>query len=313
MSRTPATARQDAEGRRVYTWTGRGVVEEFYSVTTIIGLGIPKYGLPLWYGKLVAELAYDDVAKHGKRALRRWAKDGAELVKAARANGAKLERIDETPRGLSLRHLKAEPERVRDEAGERGSAVHEAAEDLVLDFAREASRLILEGKPLPEWPPRIKPYMDSFVMWLRAFRPRFLATEASGFHRGQVYAGTGDAFAEVWLGGRWVTLCIDYKSGKKAYPEVALQCAANARAEFIGGADKVTEHPVPAVEGTAVLHLSPRGYDFRRLRYDEAIYRQFLYARENFRWVIELSKTAIGDPIPQDLEDALAASLEGVA
>jgi hypothetical protein len=310
---TPTQAALDAEGRRFYTWTGRGHEERFYSVTTIIGLGIPKYGLPLWYGKLVAELAYADVEKHGKRALRRWAKDGATLVKAARAGGAKLERIDETPRGLALRHLKAEPERVRDAAGDRGTAVHEAAEDLVLANVREAARLILAGKELPEWPVAIKPWMDSFVAWLRAYRPRFLATEASGYHRGQAYAGTPDAFVEVWYQGRWVPLCVDYKSGKRAYPEVALQCAANARAEFIGGADQVTEHPVPVVEGTAVLHLGPKGYDFRRLRYDDVIYNQFLYAREVFRWVIEVSKTAIGEPIPQDLEDALAASLEGVA
>lgn len=310
---TPLNARQDAEGRRFYTWTGRGTVEEFYSVTTIIGLGVPKYGLPQWYGKLVAELAYSDVERHGKRALRRWAKDGKALVLAARANGAKLERIDETPRGLALRHMKAEPERVRDAAGERGSAVHAAAEDLVLAHAREAARLVLAGQPLPDWPADIRPYMDSFVGWLRDFRPRFLATEATGYNRSEAYAGTADTFAEVLTDGRWVPLVIDYKSGTRIYPEVALQCAANARAEFIGGADNRTEHPVPAVEGTAVLHLTPRGYKFKRLRYDDQVYRTFLYAREVFRWVIETSKTGIGEPIAQDIEDALAASLEGVA
>lgn len=311
--RSPVGARLDQSGNRIYTWTGRGHVEEFYSVTTIIGRGIPKYLVP-WAAKLVAELAYGDVEAHGRKALRRWADEGRILIDAQREAGAKLTRADETPRGLSLRYLKHEPERVRDEAGDRGSTIHEAAEDLVLLHAREASRLVLEGKEMPRWPDNIRPYMEAgFVPWLRAYRPRFLSTEATVYNRKEAYAGTADTFVEVFVGGAWWRACVDYKSGRRIYPEVAVQTAMYAHGEFIGGADRITEFPVPPVDGTAVLHLTPRGFSFKRLRYDDAIYRTGLYAREIFRFAVDLANSAIGPEIQPDVLDALGASLEAIA
>lgn len=306
--------RQDSEGRRLYTWTGRGTIEEFYSVTTILGQGIPKYLVP-WASKIVAELAYADVEKHGKRALGRWAKSGVEAVLAARAAGAKLESVDMADkRDLALRYLKGEPERVRDAAADRGKAVHAQSEELILKHtAADAARWFAKGQPMPEWPTDIAGPMDAFVQFLDDYRPRYLATEATVYHRAQAYAGTADAFLEVKVNGAWLRLCVDYKSGNRIYPEVAIQCAAYARGEFLGGPDGMTEYPVPEVDGTAVLHLRPKGYTFRRLRYDEPVFRSFLYAREIFRWAIDISKTALGDKLQPDLEDALAASLEGVA
>lgn len=312
VRRQPLGARLDEHGHRLYTWTGRGYVEEFYSVTTILGVAIPKYLVP-WAAKLVAELAYADVEQHGKDALARWAEDGRAMLDAQRASGRPIKGADETPRGLALRWIKAEPERVRDAAGDRGTRIHEAAEDLVLAHAREATRLILEGQPLPVWPDVIRPYMENaFVPWLRAYRPRFIATEATVYSRTHAYAGTGDTFLEIPVSGHWRRLCVDYKSGRRAYPDVAIQTAAYARGEFLGGPDRVTEFPVPEVDGTAVLHLTPRGYEFRELRYDDLVFRTFLYAREIFRWAIEVSKTALGGLIVPDLDDALAQSIERI-
>lgn len=314
-----ASRRLDDEGRRLYTWTGRGQVEQFYSVTTILGQGIPKYLVP-WASKIVAELAYSEVMAHGPNSrasaiTRRWARQGKALVIAAREGGAKLDKVNlDDGRDMAHRYLKGEPERVRDAAADRGSRVHEAGEDLVLKLAaHDAARLYAKGRPMPDWPLDIEGYMASFVAFLDAYRPRYLATEATVYHRGQAYAGTADAFLEVPIDGHWTPLCVDYKSGNRIYPETAVQCAAYARGEFLGGADGVTEHPVPPVEGTAVLHLRTKGFTFRRLRYDEQVFRTFLYAREIFRWAIDISKTALGDPILPDAEDALAASLEGVA
>lgn len=323
IRRTPPGARLDQHGNRLYTWAGTGQVEEFYSVTTAIHGGIPKYLVP-WAAKLVAELAYHDVLTLGTDALEQWAREGRALVDAQRAAGAKLASIDESPEGLALRYLKGEPDRVRDAAGDRGSAIHEAAEDLVLAHAREASRLVLEGRPLPTWPEEIRPHMEyGFVPWLRAYRPRFLSAEATVYNRTHAYAGTSDAFCEIWGHGRWWAVCVDYKSGKRAYPEVGVQTEAYRRGEFVGGADGVTEFPVPDTDATALLHLTPKGFDFRwlgpdpreveaRERYADAMFRTFLYSREIFRFAIELSKSVIGERIPQDLEESLAASLEQV-
>ena len=305
--RTPLASALDESGNRVYTWTGRGRIEQFYSVTTLLQLGLPKYLVP-WASKLIAEATYADVEQHGKKALKVWAREGRAYLDECRANGMKLERADETPKGLALRWLKGEPDRVRDKAAARGSAVHEAAEDTVLERVREAERLYIAGE-MPVFDAGIDPYMQSFIRWLNDFRPRFVATEATVYNRSQWYAGTLDAIVEVLVDGEWIRLVVDYKSGRNIYPEVALQCAAYARGEFIGGADGVTEFPVPAVDGTAVLHLTPKGYRFRRLRYDDQVYRTFLYTREVARWALNGSKTAIGDPIPQDLSDALEASV----
>ena len=313
--RQPATARLDELGNRLYTWSGRGPIEEFYSVTTMIGAGVPKFLVP-WASKLVAELAYDDVAKHGTDVLDHWAARGAEYVTQLREQGMKLERIDESPRGLALRYLKGEPDRVRDKAADRGSAVHESAETFVLDRVREGVRFYADTEGLPEFEPDIAPHMNGLVNWLNDHRPRIIATEATVYNRTQAYAGTGDLWAWFFIEGRWVLLCVDYKSGRAIYPDVALQTAAYARGEFIGGADLVTEHPVPVAEGTAVLHLSPkapRGYVFRRLRYDDAVYNAFLYVREVFRWAIDLSRSALGDEIAPDLADQLTASVQGAA
>jgi hypothetical protein len=312
---TPIGARLDATGNRIYTWHGRGYPEEFYSVTTIIGLGVPKYLAP-WAAKLVAELAYGDVLAKGPHSrasaiVKRWAKEGAAYVTAQREAGMKLDKVKLTDsQDMALRYLKGQPDRVRDAAGERGTRVHEASEEFVLDRAREGARMYQVTGELPPWTPDIASHMDSFVRFINDFRPRYISTEATVFSRADQYAGTCDAFMEVRVDGRWFSLAVDYKSGRGIYPEVALQCSAYRHGEFVGGADQVTEHPVPVTDGTAVLHLTPKGYKFRLLRDDDATYRTFLYAREIFRWAIDLSKTALGDTIQPDLEDALAASLE---
>lgn len=319
--RPPALARLDDEGRRLYAWNGRGYLEEFYSVTTIIGAA-PKYLVP-WASKLVAELAYNDVAemlngrRRGARAIRLWAKRGREYVELVKASGG-LKSIDPaklSERDLALRWLKGEPERVRDAAADRGKAVHAAAEDVVLENVREGFRLMFsEPDRMPEWPEQIRPWMvNGFAPWVRHYRPRVLSTEATVYNRSQVYAGTSDIFVEVLVDGEWQVLCVDYKSGRATYPEVALQTCAYARGEFIGGPDRVTEYPLPPVSGTAVLHITDHGYSFDRLRYDDVIFASFLYVRETFRWAIETSKSAFLGPIAPDLEDSLVASIEAIA
>jgi hypothetical protein len=315
---SPAQARLDGQGNRIYTWTGTGVVEEFYSVTTIIDGGIPKYLVP-WASKIVAELAYGDVLARGPHSrssaiVRRWAAEGRSYVTAQRAAGMKLEKVKLTDsRDMALRYLKGEPERVRDAAGDRGSKVHEAAEELVLAHARENVRLFIAGEKLPVYEANIDPHMAAFVRWLNAYRPVYLATEATVYSRSGVYAGTADAFLSLPIEGVETALCLDYKSGNRIYPEVAVQTSAYAHGEFIGGADGVTEFPVPKVDGTAALHITPKGCVLRRLRFDDTVYRTFEYAREIFRWAIDLSKTAIGDVIASDAEDSLIASIEAVA
>lgn len=314
--RSPVLAAMADDGGRFYEWDG----ERYWSVTTILGRGVPKH-LQAHYAKLAAELAYAGVVAHPygrpRAIVRRWAQAGRAWVEERQARGElksiKLAKLTEEE--LALRWLKGAAERHRDAAAARGSAVHAEAEDLVLANAREAGRLILAGVPLPEYDLEIAGHMASFVRFVDDWEPEFLAAEATVFHRTQAYAGTIDAFvtidrtrllpfAETFarLGialpdTERVTAAVDYKSGRDVYPEVAMQLSAYARGEFIGAPDGVTQLSVPQADIGIVLHLTPDGYRPRPVRIDDSVYLAFLYAREVFRWAAETSREVLGDPL----------------
>ena len=303
---SPALAHLDDAGDRFYIWKD----ESFWSVTTLIGGGVPKYGLAPWYAKMVAEGVYADLEARGPQArshaaLRRWSRAGREELVSRQALGelktvkaAKL-----SSRDLALRYLKGEPDRVRDAAASLGSAVHDSAEQLVLSLARETGEAWSQGGDLPEWPEELAPHMRSFVGFLEEWHPQYLATEASVFNRAQGYAGTLDAILVVNLPGvgRWALL-VDYKSGKAIYPEVALQLAAYRRGEFVGLPDGTTEVELPPVDECAVLHVTPKGCTLRPVRTDQAVFDAFLHACQVYRWTKELSRTVLRDPyLPEEV------------
>ncbi|MCI0582604.1 MAG: hypothetical protein L0227_06860 [Chloroflexi bacterium] len=303
----PILARQDDAGDRLYPWGSPP--EGFYSVTTIIAGGVPKYLVP-WAAKSVADLVFAELASRapnsrGRSALRHWARVALADVAARQAEGGltslNLEKM--TERELATRYLKGEPERIRDKAATLGIDVHDAAEQRVLDLIARTGQAYADREPAPEWPPELEGHMASFGAFLNDFQPEYLATEATVFNRAQAYAGTLDAIMRLQIGGRWLQVLVDYKSGRDVYPEVALQLAAYSRAEFIGGADGVTEHPVPVIDAGLVLHVTPTRYRPRLVRIDEPMFRAFLHAREVFRWRKALAKTAflqdLTPPVPE--------------
>jgi len=53
-----------------------------------------------------------------------------------------------------------------------------------------------------------------------------------------------------------------------------------------------------------VLHLTPKGYQFRLVRIDEPIFAAFQYAREVYRFVNETGKTVLlQDLTPEHKEE----------
>lgn len=310
---SPVLARNDAAGDRLYLW-GRPP-EGFYSVTTVLNGGVPKYLVP-WASKAVAELVLAELearSRHSRAAsaIRSWTKAGRAEVARRQADGEltsiKLDKL--TPRELAARYLKGEPERIRDRAAEIGIDVHNAAEQRVLALMAATGRAYAAGDAAPAWPPDLTGHGESFVGFLEAYRPEYLATEATVFNRAQGYAGTLDAIVRLQVGGRWLQIVLDYKSGRDIYPEVALQLAAYSRAEFVGGADGVTEFPLPMIDAGAVLHVRANGKPAvpRLVRIDEPVYRSFLHAREVFRWRKELAKTALLQDLPAPQLEAMPA------
>ena len=331
----PALARTSESGQRIYTWdfpwpdfVPGPVRREFYSVTTLLDGGLPKW-LMAHYAKKTADLVYEDMLAHGRRQartlLREWAVKGREWIAELQEAGdltsiTRAAAMDDEDAGL--RWLKGAAPRHRDYAGDRGSAVHAEAEDLILrliaDLVRDgdtdgSGRLWIPPEKVPVYEDWIAPRMANFVRWVNDFRPRYLYTEASVFsHHG--YAGTSDAGIEVLVDGTWYSVCLDYKSGDKGvYPEVALQTEAYRRADWIGLPDG-TATPLPAMDRCAVLHINDKGYAFRWLNIvdgrdlsDEA-FAVFLNVCEVARFRLPspahpkgLSARLIGDKILPDL------------
>lgn len=313
----PALARDDGDGDRFYTFGDPP--ERFYSVTTVINGGVPKYLGP-WYAKLAAELAYEDVASRGPHArahalLRRWTKAGRAdfLARQERGELKTVKLAKESDRDLAMRWLKGAAERSRDEAAAKGIEVHEKAEDLALTHAREDVRLTLEGKDVAPWPEALTGYQRSFHRWIEDWHPVVLATEATVINRTQAYAGTldtivalrkGDIVDAVMRGGgaqlpllpfgsddTFVNVCTDFKSGNRIYAEVSLQLAALARGEFVAHPLGRIELPMPRIDLGAVLHLTPTGYDFKLVRIDQAMFDAFAFAREVYRFRKETAGT----------------------
>lgn len=277
---SPKNATTGRSGKRFYSWRS----ENYWSVTTIIGGGVPKPALLPWGIKMVAEGAVtsrDVVAAMLRK---------CETPEAC-AKGDFCGRCTET-----IRWLKGLPYAKRDAAADLGTEVHVAAEAHSL------------GKPMPPWSPLVKPYMASFERFLADFQPVFTATEASVYNRTQRYAGTLDAIATLTLPmqEKPVTALLDVKTGKGVYSEVGLQLAAYRHAEFIGLPDG-SEADMPDVDGGLCLHLTPDGYRLIEVRCDDEVFRAFLYAREVFRWLEETSKSVLGlayGPAAPEPEDA---------
>jgi hypothetical protein len=305
---SPLNARLDENGHRYYIWTARGIVERFWSVTVLIDSGVPKYLVP-WASKIIAELVIAAMSVNPRRwcrsIVREWAIAGREQFDQIQADGglvsftpAKVKKM--TPADFALRWLKGAPDRIRDAAAARGSKVHELAEEAVKALAIEATQLVIDGVNrqtiLARCTDETRPYVSSFLDFVRDHQPVFLMAEGTVYNRSAGYAGTLDAgfiLPKVWpdepvLG--------DYKTGNQVYAEVGMQLAAYSRGEFVGMPDG-TEAPMPAFKRAVCLHLTPTGYELRPVRIDDQIYLAFLHSCEVARFRLEMASTVIGDPI----------------
>jgi hypothetical protein len=155
MTGSPRNAR-NVGNRRQYDWRG----EAFWSVTTIIGGGVPKPALINWAKKFTAEVAYDHFSTL------------AEMHASDDRDGA----ID---------WLKNAAFRMRDKAADLGSVVHASCEAVAL------------GKPIPPWPKSAEPRMEGFKSFLIDCAPDFHNVEASVYNRPEHYAGTLDAICTI--------------------------------------------------------------------------------------------------------------------
>ena len=202
--------------------------------TTLIDGGIPKPNLIYWAGKTVAEYVRDNPLEVER-----------------------LRNLDDDPDGLAMvAELAKAPNLVRDAAGERGTEIHDYAEDL------------LHGRPV-DVPNELAPYVDGYLRLIDDWGIEPVLTETSVGNRQHWYVGRLDSIVRVGaLGGQLVLL--DWKTSRGVYGETGLQTAAYAKAEFyVTDEDPATEIPLPQVDRTMVCHITPDGshlYDLARDR-----------------------------------------------
>ncbi len=203
-----------------------------------------------------------------------WA--AREVAKFAAGNLEVLNALDDEDARYDL--LKTAHNRHRDKAAVRGTDVHAYAEDLI--HGREV-----------DVPDHLTGYVEGCARFLDKWQPTPILTERPCASREHWFAGTFDAVLSLPSGER---LMIDWKTSKSVYGEAALQMAAYRNAQFYLAEDD-TEQPMPAVDGLAVVHLTPTGADLYRVSEPDLAWKQFRHVA----WVasqIDAIKNQFGDP-----------------
>ena len=187
-------------------------------------------------------------------------------------------------RGPAVAALKQIPWQRRDEAAVRGTDIHALAER------------VAHGETV-DVPEHLHTHVDGYARWLDAFDVQPVLTERPCAHRAHWWGGTFDAV--VTIGGTvWI---LDWKTSTGVYGETALQTAAYASAEFYADGD--TEHPMPAIERTGVVHITdtgttlhPLAVDPDGIAYDYGIFRHIAYVAARTDHIKSRVGAAIEEP-----------------
>lgn len=238
-----------APGNHTYRLDGQLVP----GVTTILGV-LDKPAIPKWAAGQVAEF----VADHP---------DAVEVLR-------------QTGRDGMVTALKGIPWQKRDEAGVRGTTIHDYAERILLGQDIE----IDDDDPL-------LPVVENALCFMADWQIEPVLVEQSVASRADKWAGRLDLIARYHrpdTGHEGVAI-FDWKSGKALYPEYAWQLNAYAHAEFYGeGGD---EHPMPACDAAFGVQVRADGYDVAPFAFGPAIYDEFLLIRRTY----DVVKSGRGD------------------
>ncbi|QAY16158.1 exonuclease [Arthrobacter phage Sonali] len=186
-----------------------------------------------------------------KPQLVRWApKHVAEFVEK---NWDQVEAWRHDPSVDLVKRLKFLPENFKREAGDRGSIIHDAVEQVLHTGSADVPE---------EHLPEVNALLDLYEEW--DIRPlemtladgrKTLMVEKSVGNRSYWYAGRFDLIATVGkLGG---AVCqVDTKSSNGVYGSMSMQLAAYRKAEFwVDDSDPDTEYPMPEIERNLIAHV----------------------------------------------------------
>lgn len=186
-----------------------------------------------------------------KEALVRWAPKF--VAKFVEDNWALVEQWKHDPDVDLVRRLQFLPEKFKIEAGERGTAIHDASEQVLMTGTADVA---------PEHLPEVNALLDLSDKWgirplqmtLRDGRTTQMVEKSVG-NRAYWYAGRFDVIGTVdALGG---AVCqIDTKSSNGVYGSMSMQLAAYRKAEFwVDDSDPDAEYPMPEIERNLIAHV----------------------------------------------------------
>lgn len=190
--------------------------------------------------------------------------------------------------GPMVAALKALPEQKRDDAADRGTSLHDYAEQLLHDQDVDV-------------PDELVPVVEQAVRFLDDWQIEPLLIETPVASREHKYAGTldlGARYRNPLTGARGVGV-FDWKSGRRIYHETAFQCAGYAFAEF--GIETTNrndeapwtgaEFPLPEFDSAFGVHITADGYNVHPLAFGRYVHAEFVHIARTH----EINKRAEGD------------------
>lgn len=181
--------------------------------------------------------------------------------------------------------LIADPPDEDNEPSAIGDLVHKWIEEFIVSGGQGPPKADVEAAPnTARW------MFEHFVSDFHIPRqPQYTGTEFTVWSNRYGYAGTAD-FSAMLYGHHTL---VDTKTGKQPYPEVAMQLAAIANADFVLAPDG-TESRVPEYARYAVLHVRPRSAKLHPVFNIEEAFKAFLGLKAVFDWNINYAPRSIG-------------------
>jgi hypothetical protein len=145
------------------------------------------------------------------------------------------------------------------------------------------------------------PYIAGALRFLDDHVERIIRSEVTFVNLTYRYAGTCDLVAKLKDGRMAV---IDWKTGKRLYPEVALQLAAYANNEFAVNQDG-TRYQLAPIDTAIGVHLDGEaGYTAQPIHLNDQLFKTFIALRTLQKFKDTLEDSVLGDPLPiQDRGD----------
>jgi hypothetical protein len=211
------------------------------------------------------------------------------------------DRLDsDDPTAMTLSWLKSAPAQRRDAAADHGTDAHGYLE-------QRLNGTIVDARPTT-------PAYVAVEQFLATYRPDPLMVECQVFSITEKYAGSADAFVNIY--GR--RLLLDLKTAQSYDPLVErpskaggdhkdrLQLAAYRYADFVGEDDREVS-PVPEVDGAVILSI-PRDHPsaWRLIEVDAGpqTFRRFLDFKRAWEWYDANKDQPIGEMVLPQLEGA---------